>query len=73
MARVVALGEQLAVQGFALAGAVPVYASGADAVREAWAGLPEDVAVVILTPEAAAALGSVSERAHYPLTVVVPP
>lgn len=73
MARVVALGEQLAVQGFALAGAVPVYASGAESVREAWAGLSADVAIVILTPDAAAALEPVHHQVRYPLTVVMPP
>jgi vacuolar-type H+-ATPase subunit F/Vma7 len=72
MARVAALGDRLAVQGYALAGALPVYASDEESVRDAWAGLPDDVAVVILTPEAARALGRVRAQARYPLTVVMP-
>jgi vacuolar-type H+-ATPase subunit F/Vma7 len=67
---VVALGEAHRVEGFALAGAEVVNAADASAVREAWAALPADVAVVILTPTAADALPpDVSPR---PIRVVLP-
>jgi vacuolar-type H+-ATPase subunit F/Vma7 len=65
------LGEEASVQGYGLAGAVVLVAEDADAVRAAWDGLAEDVAVVILTPAAARALGG-ELRPELPLTVVMP-
>lgn len=56
MSRVVALGEQARVEGFALAAVEVVPAEGPDGVRAAWRALPQDVAVVLLTPAAEAAL-----------------
>jgi vacuolar-type H+-ATPase subunit F/Vma7 len=68
--RIAALGEWALVRGFALAGVQTVASENAEAVREAWAALDRDVAVVILTPMAADAL---AESAHHgPLTVVLP-
>jgi vacuolar-type H+-ATPase subunit F/Vma7 len=54
---IVVLGESSRVAGFALAGAVVIPADDPDAVRRAWDALPEDTAVVVLTPKAAAAIG----------------
>ena len=50
-------------QGYALAGALVAGRRDADAVRAAWAALPADVAVVMLTPAAAAALGRCADAA----------
>jgi vacuolar-type H+-ATPase subunit F/Vma7 len=74
MARVAVLGEQVRVQGFALAGALVLEAGDAAQVRAAWASLPGDVAVVVLTPRAARALQDhPPPGAGLPLTVVLPP
>jgi vacuolar-type H+-ATPase subunit F/Vma7 len=74
VARVAAVGEQLRVQGFALAGAVVLAADEAAAVRSAWATLGDDVDVVVLTPRAAAALETeLAAGGPTPLTVVLPP
>ena len=69
--RVAVVGERLRVQGFALAGAVVVPAEEAAETRAAWRGLSEDVAVVVLTPAAAAALAPVLPDGRR-LTVVMP-
>jgi vacuolar-type H+-ATPase subunit F/Vma7 len=69
--RVAALGEWALIRGFALAGVQTVASENPDAVREAWATLRREVAVVILTPAAADALGESAHRG--PLTVVLPP
>lgn len=73
MARVAVLGEQVSVQGYALAGAVVLVAEDADAARVAWEGLGDDVAVVILTPTAARAVGPERVTGLHPLAVVMPP
>ncbi|MBE1588922.1 V-type ATP synthase subunit F [Nonomuraea angiospora] len=70
MANVAVIGETVRVAGFRLAGAVVLPADTHDAARAAWASLGDDVAVVILTPEAAEAVG---ERAGERTTVVMPP
>jgi vacuolar-type H+-ATPase subunit F/Vma7 len=67
--RVAVIGEQVRVQGFALAGAIVRVAEDPDAARSAWLGLPDDVAVVILTP---AAHEAVADRPPHRLTVVMP-
>jgi vacuolar-type H+-ATPase subunit F/Vma7 len=54
---VAAIGEELRVQGFALAGAAVFPAGTAAEARRAWLSLPADIAVVILTAQAAAWLG----------------
>jgi vacuolar-type H+-ATPase subunit F/Vma7 len=70
--RVAAIGERVRVAGFGLAGVLVQEAENPSAVWDAWRALPEDVAVVVLTPAAAEALGQ--ERAQeWPLTVVMPP
>jgi vacuolar-type H+-ATPase subunit F/Vma7 len=73
VARVAVVGEQLQVQGFTLAGAVVLAADDAAAVRSAWASLGDDVAVVVLTPRAAAALeAELGVGGPTPLIVVMP-
>jgi vacuolar-type H+-ATPase subunit F/Vma7 len=73
VARVAVLGEPLQVQGFILAGAVVLAADDPAAVRSAWASLGDDVAVVVLTPRAAAALEpELAAGGAAPLTVVLP-
>ncbi|PFG38894.1 hypothetical protein ATJ97_1384 [Georgenia soli] len=69
--RVAVLGEGTAVSAFALAGALVLPADDDAAVRSAWAVLPADVEVVVLTAAAAQALGPVHDR-PLPLTVVMP-
>ena len=73
MGTAVALGEARRVEGYALAGAVPVVAEDPAAVRAAWAALGEDTTLVILTPAAATALGDAVPASGHPLTVVLPP
>ncbi|MEU8279641.1 hypothetical protein AB0C08_35610 [Microbispora bryophytorum] len=51
------IGEAVRVADFGLAGALVRSAEDAEAVREAWRTLETHVAVVILTPRAAEALG----------------
>ena len=75
MDRVVVLGERSRVAGFVLAGAHVVVADEPGAVLAAWAALTPDVAVVVLTPTSAAALGPLldeSPRPGVPLPVVMP-
>ena len=69
MSRIAVLGEEPRVGGWRLAGALVIAAAGAEALRSAWAALPDDVEVVIATPAAAAARG---EGAHRRLVVVLP-
>ena len=47
-------------------------AEDAGAVHAAWERLPDDVALVILTPAAADALGPAASPAAPPLTAVMP-
>ena len=54
--RVAAIGEEPRVVGFALAGVLTLPARTPEEVVAAWAALPTDVALVVLTPAAAAAL-----------------
>ena len=75
MGSVVVLGERSRVSGFALAGARVVPADDARTVLAAWQALDPDVAVVVLTPDAAAVLGALLDeppRPGRPLTVVMP-
>jgi vacuolar-type H+-ATPase subunit F/Vma7 len=73
MSQVAAIGEPAFVAGFALAGAHVLAAAGPEEVRAAWSGLPDAVAVVILTAAAAAALGDSRTEQGARLTVVMPP
>lgn len=72
MARIAVLGEGARVAGFALAGALVLVADDPEQARTAWAALPADVAVAILTPAAAAALGERIRAVEWPLLAVLP-
>ncbi|WP_169987983.1 V-type ATP synthase subunit F [Microbispora sp. H13382] len=74
MGTVAVIGETVRVAAFGLAGALVRPAEDAEAVREAWRTLETHVAVVILTPRAAEALGDAVAGAATggPLTVVMP-
>ncbi len=70
--RAAVIGEPLRISGYGLAGAVLCPVSGAaDAVR-AWRELPRDVAVVVLTQDAAAWLADEFGRRPGLLPVVMP-
>ncbi|MGZ8437163.1 MAG: hypothetical protein ACXWXR_01320 [Candidatus Limnocylindrales bacterium] len=72
MNRVVVLGEPGRVGGFRLAGVTVIDADGPDEVGRAWAALPTDTTLLILTPKAAEVVGArLPERAR--LTWVVMP
>lgn len=76
MKRVAVLGERAKVQGFALAGAMVLIAEDAEQARTAWESLGADVAVVVLTPLAAASLAheiDEAQRSDSRLPVVMPP
>lgn len=74
MSRIAVIGERPRIQGFALAGALTCDADTADDARAAWAALPDDVAVVVLTPAAAAALHTeLADPLPRALPVVMPP
>ncbi len=72
MARVAVIGEAVRVQGFALAGALVLPAENQAQARAAWRALPFDVAVAVVTPRAAEAIGE-ALAASAVLTVVMPP
>lgn len=71
MSRIAVIGEQAAVQGFGLAGALVLGAEDPAQVRRAWQRVPDDVAVVVLTRRAAQALPGPPERPGRPLVVVM--
>ena len=52
MSQAVAIGDSRRLGGFALVGVSVVPAVGADAVRSAWEALPDDAALLILSPDA---------------------
>lgn len=70
---IAALGEAALVRGYALAGVRVIETEGADAVRSAWSGLTDDVAVVILTPWSARIIGDAAFAPGAALTVVCAP
>jgi vacuolar-type H+-ATPase subunit F/Vma7 len=73
MDNVAVIGEEARIQGYALAGATLYPAEDADAVRTAWGTLPAEVAVVILTAAADAALADRDPTAVRPLVTVMDP
>jgi vacuolar-type H+-ATPase subunit F/Vma7 len=73
VSRAAVIGEGVRTAGFALGGAVVVMAETAEEVRAAWRELPADVAVVVLTPRAAAWLGDAPQSRRDVLVVVMPP
>ncbi|MGW4595389.1 V-type ATP synthase subunit F [Streptomyces sp. NPDC004457] len=74
MATVAAIGTRTSVSGLALAGVDVLVVEDPDAVRRAWRTLPRTVGLVILTADAAEALGGAATApdASRPLTVVMP-
>lgn len=72
MSRAAALGEDVRVAGYALAGAEVHPAGDGDAVRAAWDGLADDVDCLILTPAARDALGDRLRERPYLVWAVMP-
>jgi len=70
--RVAVIGERSAVAGYGLVGALVMQAEDKASVDAHWAGLPDDVAVVVLTARAAELLGEQPLRASTRLTTVMP-
>jgi vacuolar-type H+-ATPase subunit F/Vma7 len=50
--RIVVLGEAIRTDGFALSGATVIHAEDREVVRQAWAEMPGDVEVVVVTSAA---------------------
>lgn len=73
MSEVAVIGERTRIQGFALAGARTHAADTAEQVRDAWANLSPDVAVVVLTKAAAAVLRDQLDDPASPVLPVVMP
>lgn len=73
MAQVAAIGEELRIQGLALAGVITCPAETAEDNRSAWRSLGDETAVVILTPRAASFLSGELHWRTGVLTVVMPP
>jgi vacuolar-type H+-ATPase subunit F/Vma7 len=72
VARAAVIGEPLRIYGYGLAGALLFPASDQTAVMRAWRDLPGDVAVVLLTSEAAGWLDGELARRPDVLPVVMP-
>ncbi len=72
MGRAVAIGEHARIEGFALAGVALAPAADAAAALAAWEALPDDVALLLLTPAAAAAIGDRSRERPRLVCVEVP-
>ena len=71
--RIAVIGAEPQVAGFALAGALTVPARTAEDARAAWAALPTDVALVVLTADAAEALSDeLRDPSASRLTAVMP-
>lgn len=68
--RIAVLGAEAEIIGFALAGALVCPAEDPAGITAAWAELPADVAVVVLTAEAARVLGDATAGR---LVTVMPP
>ena len=73
MSRAAVIGETTAVQGFALAGAVVCPAESQDEAAAAWRSLPPDIAVVVLTAQAASWLSWALEQPSDVLLAVMRP
>ena len=72
MGRLAVIGELTAVTGYQLVGALVLPADDDAAVHAAWASLPDDVEVVILSAAAAPAVADVRTDRSAPLRVVMP-
>ena len=73
MAQAAVIGEATRTAGFALAGALVFPAENADEAHAAWSSLPAAVAVLVLTPRAAAWLGTAPQARRNVLLAVMPP
>ena len=71
MGRVVALGEGVLVRCYGLAGAEVMVADDDAAAREAWATLPPDTVLAVLTAAAAAAVAGRAPSATHVMAVVM--
>jgi vacuolar-type H+-ATPase subunit F/Vma7 len=61
--KIVAIGEEERLAGYALTGVTVLPAADAESARAAWTELPSGTALVLLTPSAATALaGRARER-----------
>jgi vacuolar-type H+-ATPase subunit F/Vma7 len=72
MARAAVIGEAVRTEGFALAGALVLPAENLTEARAAWDALPADIAVLVLTPRAAAWLGDAPQSRRGVLLAVMP-
>jgi vacuolar-type H+-ATPase subunit F/Vma7 len=73
MGQIVAIGEHERMRGFALAGVEVLGAEDPVGARRAWAALPGDVSLVILSAAAHRALAADDlDRGGLPLWVVLP-
>lgn len=72
MTEIAAVGSEVLLRGFALAGVRICPADTPEQVRAVWAHLPDSVGLVILTPDAGAALVRDGARRPGRLTVVIP-
>ena len=72
MSRAAVIGEAVRTAGFALAGAVVATAETPEETRAAWRALPADIAVLVLTPRAAAWLGDALASRPEVLVEVMP-
>ena len=72
MSRIVALGDDDRLEGFALAGASVIAASTDDEIRQAWERLDPDVGLVILSVGASRVLESRLDERSDVLTAVLP-
>jgi hypothetical protein len=73
MASAAIIGEELAVEGYALAGCVLLPANNPDEVNSAWQALPPDTVLLILTQTAATWLGDRLAQRPDIMTAVMPP
>ena len=69
--RIVAIGEEAKLAGYALAGVQLIDVGATAGVRDAWEALGDDVGLVLLTPEASRELTGASGRPEL-LRVVLP-
>ena len=72
MSRAVAIGDERRLAGYALAGARVQSASSPEEIADAWAGLDEDAALLVLTPEARDVLAPLLAERDDLIWVVLP-
>ena len=73
MAKAAVIGEELAVEGYALAGCVLLPADNPDELNAAWQSLPPDTVLLILTESAATWLADRLAQRPDIMTAVMPP